>query len=69
MVKWVPKRIRCDIYLDGIIPEDNKTAFDKISRLEIIYKERALKEKGREWLIAPSEPDVWALKILMASSR
>jgi hypothetical protein len=68
VVKWIPKRIRRDIYLDGIIPE-HKTAFDKISRLEIIYKERALKEKGREWLIAPYEPDAWALKILMTSSR
>jgi hypothetical protein len=33
--------------------------FDIISGLEAIYKERALKELGKEWLVAPYEPQVW----------
>ncbi len=61
VAEWVPKRIRRVVYLDGYIPEDNKTAFDIIPGLEILYKERALKEKGREWLIAPYEPEVWGV--------
>ena len=61
MAERVPRRIRRVVYLDGYIPEDNKTAFDIIPGLETIYKERALKEKGREWLIAPYEPEVWGV--------
>jgi pimeloyl-ACP methyl ester carboxylesterase len=57
----VPKRIRRVVYLDGYIPEDNKTAFDIIPGLETIYEERALKEKGREWLVPPYEPEVWGV--------
>jgi pimeloyl-ACP methyl ester carboxylesterase len=57
----VPKRIRRVVYLDGYIPEDNKTAFDIIPGLETIYKERAFKQKGREWLIAPYDPEVWGV--------
>jgi hypothetical protein len=44
----VPKRIKRVVYLDGYIPEDNKTAFDILPGLEIIYKERALKEREKE---------------------
>jgi hypothetical protein len=31
------------------------SAFDIIPGLETIYKERALKDQGREWLVAPEE--------------
>jgi hypothetical protein len=39
----VPKRIKDIVYLDGYIPEDNKSAFDVVN-----YLQRALKERGRE---------------------
>ena len=48
----VPERIRRLVYLDAYIPQDNQSAFDIIPGLEIIYKERALKEQGSEWLVA-----------------
>jgi len=38
-----------------------KSAFDVIPGLEAIYKERALKELGKEWLVAPYEPQVWGV--------
>lgn len=38
-----------------------KSAFDIIPGLEAIYKERALKELGKEWLVAPYEPQVWGV--------
>jgi pimeloyl-ACP methyl ester carboxylesterase len=41
----VPERIRHLVYLDAYIPQDNKSAFDIIPGLKIIYKERALKEQ------------------------
>jgi pimeloyl-ACP methyl ester carboxylesterase len=34
----IPERIKHPVYLDGYIPEDNKSAFDLISSLESIYK-------------------------------
>ena len=49
------------VYLDGYIPQDNKSAFDIIPDLETIYKERALREKDKEWLVAPYEPEVWGV--------
>ncbi|MDF0682685.1 MAG: alpha/beta fold hydrolase [Candidatus Nitrosocosmicus sp.] len=57
----VPKRIKRLVYLDGYIPQDKKSAFDIIPGLEEIYKERALKELGKEWLVAPYEPQVWGV--------
>jgi pimeloyl-ACP methyl ester carboxylesterase len=57
----VPKRIKRLVYLDGYIPENDKSAFDIIPGLETIYKERTLKEYGREWLVAPYEPEVWGV--------
>jgi len=57
----VPGRIRHLIYLDGYIPEDNKSAFEVVPGLETIYKRRALKEKDMEWLVAPYEPEVWGV--------
>lgn len=57
----VPKRINRLVYLDGYIPQDKKSAFDIIPGLEAIYKERALKELGKEWLVAPYEPQVWGV--------
>jgi pimeloyl-ACP methyl ester carboxylesterase len=48
----VPERIRRLVYLDAYIPQDNRSAFDITPGLETIYKERALKEQGREWLVA-----------------
>ena len=53
----VPERIRRLVYLDAYIPQDNRSAFDIIPGLEIIYKERALKEQGREWLVASYTPE------------
>jgi pimeloyl-ACP methyl ester carboxylesterase len=53
----VPERIRRLIYLDAYIPQDNKCAFDIIPGLEAIYKKRALKEQGREWLVASYTPE------------
>lgn len=35
----IPERIKHLVYLDGYITEDNKSAFDLIPGLEIIYKE------------------------------
>jgi pimeloyl-ACP methyl ester carboxylesterase len=57
----VPKRIKRLVYLDGYIPQDKKSAFDIIPGLEAIYKERTLKELGKEWLVAPYEPQVWGV--------
>ena len=53
----VPERIRRLVYLDAYIPQDNKSAFDIVPGLETIYKKRALKEQGREWLVASYEPE------------
>jgi len=53
----IPERIRRLVYLDAYIPQDNKSAFDIIPGLETIYKERALKEQGREWLVASYTPE------------
>ena len=53
----VPERIRRLVYLDAYIPRDNKSAFDIIPGLEAIYKKRALKEQGREWLVASYTPE------------
>ena len=36
------ERIRRLVYPDAYIPQDNRSAFDIIPGLEIIYKERAL---------------------------
>jgi hypothetical protein len=44
-------------YLDAYTPQDNKSAFDIIPGLETIYKERALKEQGTEWLVASYTPE------------
>lgn len=52
----VPRRIGHLVYLDGYIPKDNKSPFDIVPGLETIYKRRVLKEKGREWLVAPTLP-------------
>jgi len=52
----VPERIRRLIYLDAYIPQDNKSVFDIIPGLETIYKERTLKEQGREWLVTSYTP-------------
>lgn len=45
-------RIRHLVYLDPYIPQDNKSAFDIVPGLESIYKQRALKEQDRKWLVA-----------------
>jgi len=53
----IPERIKHLVYLDAYIPQDNKSAFDIIPGLETIYKERALTERGRKWLVASYEPE------------
>jgi pimeloyl-ACP methyl ester carboxylesterase len=53
----VPERIIRLIYVDAYIPQNNKSAFDIVPGLETIYKKRALKEQGREWLVASYEPE------------
>jgi pimeloyl-ACP methyl ester carboxylesterase len=53
----VPERITRLVYIDAYIPQDNKSAFDIIPGLETIYKERRLKEHGREWLVASYKPE------------
>ncbi|MGC1929823.1 MAG: alpha/beta hydrolase, partial [Candidatus Nitrosopolaris sp.] len=53
----LPERIRRLVYLDAYIPQDNKSAFDIIPGLENVYKERALKEEAREWLVASYKPE------------
>lgn len=60
----VPERIKHLVYLDAYIPQDNKSAFDIINYLETIskfqfhdFKERTLKEQGKEWLIKPYKPE------------
>jgi pimeloyl-ACP methyl ester carboxylesterase len=57
----IPERIKRLVYLDAYIPQDNKSAFDIEPGLETIYQERALKERGREWLVASYEPKVWGV--------
>jgi len=57
----VPERIRRLVYLDAYIPQDNKSAFDIIPGLETIYKERALKEQGRDWLVASYKPEEFGM--------
>jgi pimeloyl-ACP methyl ester carboxylesterase len=53
----IPERIKRLVYLDAYIPQDNKSAFDIVPGLETIYKERALKEWDREWLVASYKPE------------
>jgi pimeloyl-ACP methyl ester carboxylesterase len=53
----IPQKIKRLVYLDGYIPQDNKSAFDLDSGLETLYKERALHEKGKEWLVASYKPE------------
>lgn len=60
----VPDRIKRLVYLDAYIPQDNKSAFDIITHLETIsrfqfhnFRERTLKEQGKEWLIEPYKPE------------
>ena len=53
----VPNRVERLVFLDAIIPQDNKSAFDLAPALETVYKERALREEGKEWLVAPLKPD------------
>jgi hypothetical protein len=57
----VPERIRRLVYLDAYIPQDNKSAFDIIPGLETIYKERALKDQGSEWLVASYTPEEFGI--------
>ena len=57
VAEQVPSRIIRLVYLDAYIPQDNKSAFDIIPGLQTIYKERALKEQGKEWLVASYEPE------------
>jgi pimeloyl-ACP methyl ester carboxylesterase len=61
VAETIPERIKRLVYLDGYIPEDNKSAFDLIPGLEAIYKKRALTEHGKEWLVASYEPKVWGV--------
>lgn len=53
----IPERIKRLVYLDAYIPQDNKSALDIVPGLETIYKERALKERGKEWLVTSYEPE------------
>jgi pimeloyl-ACP methyl ester carboxylesterase len=48
VAETIPERIKRLVYLDGYIPEDNKSAFDLIPGLESIYKNRALTEHGKK---------------------
>lgn len=60
----VPERIKRLVYLDAYIPQDNQSAFDIITHLETIskfqfhdFRERTLKEIGKEWLIEAYKPE------------
>jgi pimeloyl-ACP methyl ester carboxylesterase len=53
----VPEIIRRLVYLDAYILQYNKSAFDIIPGLETIYKQRALKEQDREWLVVSYRPE------------
>jgi pimeloyl-ACP methyl ester carboxylesterase len=53
----IPQKIKRLVYLDGYIPQDNKSAFDLEPGLETLYKERALHEEGKEWLVASYKPE------------
>lgn len=53
----VPQRVRRLIYLDACIPQDNRSAFDLVPGLETIYKERRLRDEGKEWLVASYKPE------------
>jgi hypothetical protein len=53
----VGQKIKRLVYLDGYIPQDNKSAFDLEPGLETLYKERALREQGKEWLVASYKPE------------
>jgi pimeloyl-ACP methyl ester carboxylesterase len=57
----LPERIIRLVYLDAYIPQSNKSAFEIIPGLETIYKETALKEQGREWLVASYEPEEFGM--------
>jgi len=52
----IPDRIKSIIFLDAYIPQDGKSAFDLIPGLENTYKQRLLKEKGKEWLVLSYTP-------------
>jgi pimeloyl-ACP methyl ester carboxylesterase len=53
----IPDRIKTVIFLDAYIPQDGKSAFDLIPGLKEIYKQRSLKEKGKEWLVLSYTPE------------
>ena len=61
VAETIPERIKRLVYLDAYIPQDNKSAFDLIPSLESIYKNRALTEHGKEWLVASYDPKVWGV--------
>lgn len=64
---------------DAYIPQDNKSAFEVVPGLENIYKERTLKEEGKERLVASYTPEEfgvtnpddinWALRSFFLISR
>ena len=58
----IPKRIKRLVFLDACIPENNKTIFDILPGLEEIFKKRLLDKKGKGWLVAPYEPEIWGVK-------
>ena len=64
-----PERIKCLVYLDAYIPQDNKSAFDIVPGLETIYKKRALKERGREWLVASYGPEIGSHTIAITEGK
>ncbi len=53
----MPDRIKSMIFLDAYIPQNGKSAFDLIPGLEKIYRQRSLKEKGKEWLVLSYTPE------------
>jgi pimeloyl-ACP methyl ester carboxylesterase len=53
----VLQRIGRLVYLDAYIPQDNRSAFDLVPGLETIYKERRLKDEGKEWLVESYTPE------------
>jgi pimeloyl-ACP methyl ester carboxylesterase len=53
----VSHRVRRLVFLDAYIPQNNMTAFELVPGLETIYKERRLREEGKEWLVESYTPE------------
>ena len=59
----IPDRVKSMIFLDAYIPQDGKSAFDLVPGLRDVYRQRSLKDKGKEWLVRSYTPEEFGVTI------